>query len=277
MRASRTLMLLGLLTLDVIGCDGSPRTKPTPAAPTAQQATSAPEPRAAPDGFRSSRSGLVYLERYSGGASEESRDLPVIVAVHGLGDRPRGFVGALDGLRSRARLIVPRAPNAYGRGYSWFPFRRDPSRKNLTEMASAMKRAADRLAELLAELKEIHGVRPVLTGFSQGGALTFIVATHHPARVRAAVPLGGWLPEPLRSVSLPIGAHAPTISALHGEADTLVPLSPTKDAVDALQARGFEVELQAFSGVGHSIPTAMRRRWYELLTRYSTDQAPDAR
>ena len=277
MRARRALMGLGLLTLGVICCEGSPRTKLTPAAPAAKKPTSSPQARAAPDGFRSSRSGLFYLERYSGGASEKSRDLPVIVAVHGLGDRPRGFVGALDGLALKARLIVPRAPNAYGSGYSWFPFRRDPSRKNLTEMAAAMKRAGDRLAQLLAELKEIHGVRPVLTGFSQGGALTFIVATHHPARVHAAIPLGGWLPEPLRSVSLPIGAHAPAISALHGEADTLVPLSPTKDAVDALQARGFEVELQGFSGVGHSIPTAMRRRWYELLTRYSTGQAPDAR
>ena len=51
---------------------------------------------------------LAYLEVVLGGARPEE-PLPMIVAIHGLGDEPHNFAGLFDGFPECARLILPRA------------------------------------------------------------------------------------------------------------------------------------------------------------------------
>ncbi len=74
-------------------------------------ATSVPGP--------TNRPALEYIERVTGGAAEDAR-LPMITAVHGLGDRPEHFEALFDDLPLRARVILPRAPKPYSGGGSWF-------------------------------------------------------------------------------------------------------------------------------------------------------------
>jgi phospholipase/carboxylesterase len=101
-----------------------------------------------------------------------------------------------------------------------------------------------------------------VTGFSQGGALTLALATHHLDDVGAAFPIGGWLP-PSIAPSAPAGL--PPIVALHGEADARVPIGPTRDAIAALAVRGARAELKAYPGVGHTISAEMHRDLERLL------------
>lgn len=240
-------VFLFLLSGVASACDSSaPLPTPAPAA-------SAAKPEPAP---------LESLERITGGGSA-SEPLPLVVAMHGLGDRPEAFGELYAGFPGKARIVLLRAPDPWGDGFSWFPFRA----KDGDELRSrGIAAAAELVVSMLDVLEARHPPRgkPIVTGFSQGGMLSFAIAARHPDRVRAALPIGGVLPPPLWP-ALDAGRPAVRIIALHGETDDLVPLAPTRAGVDALAARGFEARLESFPGVGHRIPAPLRARYFELL------------
>lgn len=201
---------------------------------------------------------LEYLEVVLGGARAEDT-LPMIVAIHGLGDDPRNFAGLFDAFPERARLILPRAPDAFeDGGWSWFPVRaRD---RDVDSLSRGIEGAADKIAASVALLQQQRPTvgQPIVTGFSQGGMLAFALAVHHPNVAGAAVPVGGWLPPPLWPASKGDGTAYPRIVALHGTADTAVYFDTTKEAVDHLAGLGFEVELKAYEGVPHVLTPELR-------------------
>jgi phospholipase/carboxylesterase len=189
--------------------------------------------------------------------------LPMIVAIHGLGDHPDNFRHLLDDFHEPVRLILPRGLDAVPEGgFSWFPLRaRDP---DVEALSVGIRQAADRIAEgirALASSRPTLG-KPVVTGFSQGGMLTFTLAVHHPDVVGHAVVVGGWLPPPLLPAVPP--KAFPPIVVLHGTADVAVPFPPTEQAVRSLGELGIAAELLPYEGAGHMISAIMHR---DLLDR----------
>jgi len=208
------------------------------------------------------------LERVTGSA-KATDTLPMVVVIHGRGDRPESFVGLLEGLDRPARIIAPRGPTPWNQGYSWFALRDSLSDE---EVARGIVQAADAIATTLRRLlleRPTQG-KPIITGFSQGGALSFALAIRHPDLVAGAFPLGGWVPPSL--LPAPGAATAPMV-ALHGEADERIPVGPTRDAVTTLRQRGARVEFRTYPGVGHSVSAEMRRD-LELLLRETIGPAP---
>jgi phospholipase/carboxylesterase len=107
--------------------------------------------------------------------------------------------------------------------------------------------------------------KPIIAGFSQGGALTYTIAVRHPTAIAAAIPVSGWFP---RSI-LP-AARLPRVApvyAFHGDADPRVPVRMARDAKANLEAIGIPVTLREFSGVAHTIPASERSAIFEVLTR----------
>ncbi|AKT43617.1 phospholipase [Chondromyces crocatus] len=227
------------------------------AAPSSAGASAAPAASAAPRR-------VEYLEVVTGGA-EASAPLPMLVAIHGRGDRPETFAGALAGFDRPARVIVPRGLSPLGDGFSWFALQ---SGLATDETAQGILEAADALASTLRHLETTRPTvgKPVVTGFSQGGALSFALALRHPDLVAAAFPIGGWVPPAILAASAD-AKGVPPIVALHGEDDARVPIGPTREAVAALAARGIKVELKGYPGVGHSISQEMRQDVFELLRK----------
>lgn len=212
---------------------------------------------------------LGWTVRLTGGATE-SEALPLVVAMHGLGDRPEAFGELYSGFDVKARIVLLRAPDPWGSGFSWFPFR--PSDGDELR-AGGISAAAERVVASFATLEGKYPTRgkPVVTGFSQGGMLSFAIAARYPDRVRAALPIGGVLPAPLWPTH-DAGSPAVRIVALHGELDERVPLGPTQSGVAALRSHGFDARLESFPGVGHSIPDPLRTRYFQLLA--TTLRAP---
>jgi phospholipase/carboxylesterase len=184
------------------------------------------------------------------------------MAIHGLGDQPENFAPVLADLDEPARLIVPRGLSAYHGGYSWFPFRGELREEAVERGVVAAAQALAKALDALQKTRPTRG-RPIVTGFSQGGALSFALAVLHPTSVAASIPVGGWVAFPIPKEAP--AAPRPPITALHGAADSLIPVSPTRAAVTSLRALGFQAELREFPGVGHSIPEPMRRELHGLV------------
>lgn len=201
---------------------------------------------------------LRYIERITGGASSVS-PLPLVVVMHGLGDSPEGISGLFRDFDAPARVILPAAPDPWGDGSSWFPVG--------PEAGAARIRGIERSRRaVLALLDRLGRERPtreraVVTGFSQGGYLSFDLALHAPNRIALAVPLSGTLPAELVPASIP----AVRIVALHGADDRRVPVDATRALVARLRAGGAVAEIRTFPGLGHDIDPAMRDALFGLV------------
>lgn len=200
------------------------------------------------------------MERVTAGA-DPSQPLPMIVAIHGLGDSPEGFGALFQDLPFRARIILPAGPLPEGTGHSWFPVRvrdRDPA-----ALAAGIGAA---LPGLIARIEDLRKERPttgkvVVTGFSQGGILSFALVSARPDLFAGAMPIGGLLPPQLH----PTRAGEPRIFALHGEVDGVVPFAGAKETVAAFVAKGYRAELRGWPEVGHQVTPPMRAALYDGL------------
>lgn len=228
------------------GCWSSPAVAPPPPpAPAERLAPPAPV----------FEHGLTYEERWLGGALPGS-DVPVIVAVHGMGDDPDHFAGLFEAWTTPAHLVLPRGPHALGEGHAWMTIRTIEGRD--AELAAQLDASAARVAALCRELAR-DDRKPVLAGFSQGGMIAWTVASRHPDTIAGAVAVSGYLPDALRPQA---GQAAPPIRVLHGQDDRIVPLALDLRSVDQAKEAGLDVTIEMFPAVGHQIPPNMRAALY---------------
>jgi phospholipase/carboxylesterase len=203
--------------------------------------------------------------------------LPMIVALHGRGDTAEGFIGALDGFEG-ARIVVLRAPIPSGDGAAWFEGSvRDLSAAALTRALTAQGDAV--VARINAALARWPTVgAPVITGFSQGAMVSWVVAVQRPEVVAAAVPVAGFLPlSLLPPATADQSLVVAPIRALHGEADRMIAIGPDAQAVEAVVALGGDAQLIPFAGVDHAIPPDLRRRWFVELEKALPRVTPGVR
>jgi phospholipase/carboxylesterase len=256
--AAASCVVVAVLALVAGACKRESAAEPVPRGTASPSPPAGASARSGP----SEAAGIRFLERTTGGAEAGER-LPLVVAIHGLGDRPESFGALFDGFGGRARIVVPYGTAPHGNGFSWFPLARlDPDK-----LAEGTERAAHGLAGLIEELERTRPIvgKPIVTGFSQGGMLSFTLAVLHPERVGEALPVSGLLAPRLWPASWPAGKPMPQIHAFHGDADTVVPFQPARDTVEALKKAGLPVEFSTYPGVGHSVSPKMREDVFAAL------------
>lgn len=247
-----------VLLLAGLGCNRRQTSAP-PAQSVAQALSVAEKPGSA---VRGEIAGVRYLEYMTGGARPDDR-VPMIVALHPMGGDPEDFLPLLLRYHRRARLILPYGHPSGGM-YIWY----DSVAEDVA--APLVTREADRLAAVLAALVSTRPTvgNPLVTGFSQGGIMTFALAVTHPESLAAAFPIGGMLPPSLYPskaiVSMPRPMKLPPVSAFHGAADLAVPTRSARASVAELRRAGYTAELREYAGVGHDVSDAEQD---ELLDR----------
>jgi phospholipase/carboxylesterase len=230
-----------------------------------REQASADETFAPPDKHGWGRiAGFDYLEAIRGGARADER-LPMVVLIHGLGDEPRADWLDLVPEDVRARVIMPRGPLSYHRGYSWFPFEIGEHRSD--GLAKTLGPRAQQLSAALQKLQARRPTRglPIVAGFSQGGMLSFAMAARYPERFAFALPISGGLPDALWPTRAPAGAARLPIRALHGARDTIVPIEPARELTKRLRSLGYDATLREFPELGHSIDPALRQQVIQEL------------
>jgi phospholipase/carboxylesterase len=193
--------------------------------------------------------------------------VPLIFGIHGLGDRPEMFARLFASeFPIPARLVFPRGPSRDGQGYSWFAI---PNAASVDSEGTAegVRNAGESIAVLIARLADEHppAARPIVFGYSQGGMLSFYLASRHPDLIAAAVPLSGFLPPPLLGANTP----APTY-AFHGASDELISVEAARATVRAFSERGGVATLVEYPHVGHRISVAVMRAVRQKLVELAT-------
>ncbi|RLB53030.1 MAG: hypothetical protein DRJ42_13095 [Deltaproteobacteria bacterium] len=197
--------------------------------------------------------GFDYIEAILGHVDDPDAELPLVVLLHGRGDRPRipGHGLAQD---LPVRVFIPRAPDRLGEhGYTWLA---TWSKSGNTELLTrSLAGRADELAPAIEAFRELRPTRgkPVLVGFSQGAIMSYGLIARHPQRFAAAFVIAGWLPPALVPESLEEGVEYPYLHAVHGTADETVPIEGDRESVRALRALGLRVGFTEVPGLGHEV------------------------
>lgn len=170
----------------------------------------------------------------------------LIVGIHGFGGNAKQLASFAPMLNlPDYQFLFPEAP---------FPHPRVPDGKMWYDLGSqdyrGLPESRQKLLDWLKSLESKTGVplsRTILSGFSQGGAMTLDVGLTLP--VAGLVSLSGYLhskPEPTGRQSLP------PVLIVHGRQDQVVALSSAHRARDSLKALGVALKYQEFD-MGHEI------------------------
>jgi phospholipase/carboxylesterase len=239
-----------------VGCN-SRDTPPTSVAPPRAETPSVrpvvpPTPAGAPGSTsRGEIAGVRYLEHMTGGARPDE-PVPMIVALHPMDGDPADFLPLLRRYRRRARLILPYGHPSGGM-YIWY----DSVDEDVA--APVVTREADRIAAAIGALVAARPTigKPLVTGFSQGGMMTFALAVTHPEVLTAAFPISGLLPPSLYPSaalsSQPRPATLPPVAAFHGASDLAVPTQGARTSIAELRRAGYSAELHEYAGLEHDI------------------------
>lgn len=203
---------------------------------------------------RSKHEGVDFIELFPGDADETA---PLIVAVHGMGDKPDNWIETWRPFPARAQVVLPRAFTKYGEGFSWFELRDGMSD---AELGAEVGGAEEKLWKGIAKLAGAR--RVIVTGFSQGGILSFAMAARHPDKIAYAFPVSGSCPGPLLPKDK---ARSAPIVAFHGTADAVLAFKWGQAAVNAFKEQGNEATLKTYPNVGHTItPEMSADLWAEI-------------
>ena len=178
---------------------------------------------------------LTAIESVDAGTGNDS---PILVALHGYGDTPRGFLRLVRKLVPGCRLFALQAPRRHPRrGFSWYRIGTASEQKDILE-------SAERVAAFLTELraKYPNTKAPLLFGYSQGAVVGLELARRFPTHTRGVLAIAGYLDTspPARAANT---ANKPAILLVHGKADTVVPFRRALETRDALRRLNYEVSL----------------------------------
>jgi len=185
----------------------------------------------------------------------QAEQLPArpLLLIHGLtGDENSMWLFARD-LPKNYWMIAPRAPhNAEPFGYSWRTvhpgtFGR-PSFEQLLPAAEALIRLIDEYqASAGIEASELDAM-----GFSQGAAMSSVLAFLYPERIRKVGILAGFVPSGVDEYIPKRPLVGKKIFVAHGTKDEMVPVDRARASMEILERAGAEI-MYCEDEVGHKV------------------------
>ncbi len=184
---------------------------------------------------------------------EEHRTYPLIVFLHGAGERGHDNLMHLKSLPQQMALpnwqekfpcylLAPQCP----KGIQW------SSPADSIDSSRELKKSnlLDQIDQMIAEVSENNPVdknRIYITGYSMGGYGTWSMIARYPDLFAAASPIcGGGDPNSVsKFVHLPLWV-------VHGDADQTVPVTESRKVIEALRKAGGTPQYYELKGVKHN-------------------------
>ena len=153
-------------------------------------------------------------------------------------------------------IAAPRAPHVSKKGgYSWrSPHSVQTNDRGLPTLPD-LKPAADDLVRLVDDISASIGVDATqfnVAGFSQGGALTNVLALLYPERIHKAAVLAGFMPTGTDELLARRVLAGKQFFVAHGSQDNLVPIELARQAIGLLEQAGAQVTF-CDAEVGHKV------------------------
>lgn len=172
---------------------------------------------------------------------DKTKPSPLIVALHGYGSDAQDMASTWREAAAKigAILIAPQAIQPAGRGFSW----------GVVEQGEFLVLRAIEIA------RKEHNVDPrriVVTGFSQGGGMTYMLAVRHPELFAGAIPVAGYYEHRVDPIPSQPGGRLPRFVIMCGEKDQ--PVEVNREAARRLEAIGVPVQLRVYPNLGHRFP-----------------------
>jgi phospholipase/carboxylesterase len=180
---------------------------------------------------------------------DSTRTYPLIVAIHGYGDRMGAYVGTNSQLYPEGAIgLYPESPFPFENegkvGWTWWLW---------ADSASGMSQQSTKEQSISWILSCIERVKAeyrvdtsavFLFGFSQGGMLTYEIGVRYPKLFRGLIPAGGLLDYKFDSLHQfdTLCRHLP-LRALHGAYDDVVEFKADEASSETLRNRGMPAEL----------------------------------
>ncbi len=184
----------------------------------------------------------------------EGTRYPIIIFLHGAGERGDNnraqLVHVLDNFvvtKHRSEhpcyVVAPQCPSEW----AWTMSFRGDNGMIWADTASYLENMIMDVVDELIEEGQGDPDRVYLMGLSMGGIGTWDMMVHFPDRFAAGIPICG-IGNPAAADTL---KDIP-IWAFHGRDDSVVPISGSREVVNAIQAAGGRAILTAFDRVGHN-------------------------
>lgn len=183
----------------------------------------------------------------------------LMLLIHGhTGDENSMWVFARD-LPSNDWIVAPRAPFVtQPSGYSWRPSQFE----NMNQLSlDLLRSSAEALLSLVddysASIKIDARVFDVM-GFSQGGAMSSLLAFLYPQRIRRVGILAGFVPSGLDGLVSRRPLEGKPFFVAHGTKDETVPIGRARASIELLEQAGARVT-SCEDEVGHKVSVTCLR------------------
>jgi phospholipase/carboxylesterase len=211
---------------------------------------------------KDSLAGFEYISMVKGANNGK---LPLLIAFHYSGGNPTETLADYDQLKSPVRIIIPKGNYMKRNGFSYYPsayYQKD----SLTQYDLA-RRTLDSMAKFVAAIEEKHQSIAIVSGISQGGDLSFLLAKHYPDLCRASFPFAAVIhPNINRELQQKAIKKIP-IFLFQGDADPILSVTITKKRVQEI-GKKMNLQLFTYPGVGHEISSQMKIDYSKIMDSY---------
>ena len=177
----------------------------------------------------------------------------LLLMIHGwTGDENSMWVFARN-FPADVLMLAPRGLHAAPQGgYSWRPHREGTfGRPSFTEFQDSIGRLIELVDEYQAEAGMDAGPFDVM-GFSQGAAMSNVIACLFPERVRKVGVLAGFMPSGMEEIIAQKPLTGKSVFITHGTQDNLVPIDRGRASMSLLEQAGAHVTY-CEAEVGHKV------------------------
>ncbi|NBX67077.1 MAG: phospholipase [Proteobacteria bacterium] len=199
---------------------------------------------------------MQELHTYRFGPLAATKPRQIVVLLHGLGSDGQDLIGLArmlaEGLPN-ALFVSPDAPypcDMAPMGHQWFSLQ-EWTEETMQKGAESVRPVVDNFLDKLLKSTGLTDKDMALVGFSQGAMMSLYVA---PRRKNACAGVLGYSGALLGGKGLmESDTHKLPTCLVHGDYDTVVPVTAWHQAMDQLRKADFPVEGQVLPGLAHGI------------------------
>lgn len=185
--------------------------------------------------------------------------IKLVIFLHGVGSQGADLLPVGKFWQHHYPELHIAAPNAPYRfmnspeAFQWFSIDGVTVENRLQRIEQA-RVAFDQTIQQILEQHQLqdHLDQVMFCGFSQGTIMALDAVVSGRWAVAGMIGFSGRLASPIQT-DLP---HKPKILLLHGQNDTVIPVTESIQAEQSLTQAGFNTKLQTFEGLGHHINRA---------------------